>query len=526
MDEYNKFLNNVENNNNNNNNNNININSNPSNMNKSNIPNDSDKFTNTQNMNSLKQKLSEADKNKGSYLCQICSTFPLIKIVDGKTIIVKCEDEENDKKSFEKMFKYKIKPLAEELKKYIICQEHNKVYQCYCLKCEKNKCEDCYELARNLDHDQNNDYKRFKLLDEEIKYMENYVKNIFEKYNKDELDKKNIEKNKKPQNHLEDNKIIKDIYDKDGKIVGTKMESDSEIFLDIKNIEKLFNVLIYNKKQYPNYKHYLNIENIYYYLCDKLDIEYFSYLDQSERDINIFGKKFVENNKDNCHLLINNERINLCEKWRVKEDEKLEITLVKEKPIKDMSEMFKDCESLSYIKVNRQWEMDNVTEIYSMFYGCEALNDIGDLFKYCNTSKVTDFSNMFYKCECLRNIKYISNFNTSNATSLSNMFCECLTLMECDLSKWNTKEVTYMNFMFANCQSLTKLIGLDKWNTEKVTYMNNMFKNCSNLKEFSDISKWEIKNVVDRSEMFDGFSTSVKKPNWGEEKINDDDKDD
>ena len=519
MDEYNKFLNNVENNNNNNNNNNININSNPSNMNKSNIPNDSDKFTNTQNMNSLKQKLSEADKNKGSYLCQICSTFPLIKIVDGKTIIVKCEDEENDKKSFEKMFKYKIKPLAEELKKYTICQEHNKVYQCYCLKCEKNKCEDCYELARNLDHDQNNDYKRFKLLDEEIKYMENYVKNIFEKYNKDELDKKNIEKNKKPQNHLEDNKIIKDIYDKDGKIVGTKMESDSEIFLDIKNIEKLFNVLIYNKKQYPNYKHYLNIENIYYYLCDKLDIEYFSYLNQSERNINIFGKKFVENNRKNCCLMINNKKVKLREDYHIEEDKKLEITLVKKKPITNMSEMFKDCDSLFNIKVNKHWAMDDITEMYSMFYKCISLKDINEFFSDCNTSKVSDFSNMFYKCECLRNIKYISNFNISNATNLSNMFYGCLNLLECDLTEWKTDNVSYMSYMFSGCENLKTLIGIDKWNTENVIYMNNTFENCENLKVFSDISKWKIRKDIDMNKIFNGFSTLVEKPNWNKENI-------
>ena len=99
-----------------------------------------------------------------------------------------------------------------------------------------------------------------------------------------------------------------------------------------------------------------------------------------------------------------------------------------------MSEMFYNCDSLSYIKVNRQWTMDNITDIHSLFYGCIALNDVRELFEYCNTSKVTDFSYMFYKCECLRNIKHINNFDTSNATNLSNMFNGCMTLLECDLS--------------------------------------------------------------------------------------------
>ena len=82
--------------------------------------------------------------------------------------------------------------------------------------------------------------------------------------------------------------------------------------------------------------------------------------------------------------MINNEKVDLCENYKIKEDEKSEITLVKEKPIIEISGMLYNCESLSYIKVNRKCEMDNVTEMYSMFYGCEALNDIGDLFKYCN----------------------------------------------------------------------------------------------------------------------------------------------
>ena len=510
------YLNSVENNNNNN------INSNRAYISGA---TQSDRITNTQNMNYIQQILSEIEKNENSYFCIICNTFPLIKIIDGKTILVRCEDEEDDKKSFEKMFKYKIKPIKEEAIKYLLCNEngHNNIYQCYCLKCDKNLCEKCYYNCLNdPEHDQNKDFKRFNILDKDIKYKEDFIKNIFEKNKKNELDKKNIVKNNKPLTHLEGNIIKIDINDKDRKIA-SKIEDDTENFLDLENIEKLFKVIIYSKEQFPNYTHYLNIENIYYYFCDKLDIEYYSYLDQSERDIQIFGKKFVENNKNNCYLIINNKREDLKEKWEIKEDEKLEITLVKDKPITDMSEMFYNCDTLSYIKVNSQWTMDNVTDMHSMFYGCISLNDIGELFADCNTSKVNDFSYMFYKCECLRNIKHINNFDTSNATNLSYMFNGCLTLLECDLSKWNTKEVNYMNYMFADCESLKELIGLDKWDTNRVTYMNNMFENCSNLVKFSNISNWNIKNVVDRSEMFDGFSTLVKKPDWAKEKVDDED---
>ena len=48
-----------------------------------------------------------------------------------------------------------------------------------------------------------------------------------------------------------------------------------------------------------------------------------------------------------------------------------------------------------------------------MFYECEYLRDIGEL-KYLDVSEVKDFSDMFYKCSSITDIKALENWNVSN----------------------------------------------------------------------------------------------------------------
>ena len=78
------------------------------------------------------------------------------------------------------------------MKKNYICLEHQKVFECFCKyeKCNKNECDECYNVCyNNPEHDQLKSFKRFK---------EDFINSIFEKYNKNELDKKNIKKNSRP----------------------------------------------------------------------------------------------------------------------------------------------------------------------------------------------------------------------------------------------------------------------------------------------------------------------------------------
>ena len=123
--------------------------------------------------------------------------------------------------------------------------------------------------------------------------------------------------------------------------------------------------------------------------------------------------------------MINNKKVELCEEYKIEKDERLKITLVKDKPIKDMSHMFYNCDYLSCIKDESKWNTDNVIDMNSMFYGCIALDYLPKNISEWNTSEVTDFSKIFYKCECLKELPGISKWNTGKVNNLSGLFSEC-----------------------------------------------------------------------------------------------------
>ena len=106
----------------------------------------------------------------------------------------------------------------------------------------------------------------------------------------------------------------------------------------------------------------------------------------------------------------------------------------------------------------------------------------------------------------------LSKWDTSNVTSMQFTFqgCESLTVLP-DLSTWNTNKVTSMNCMFNLCHSLTELPDITKWNTSNVTNMVKMFNMCENIKTFPDIiAAWDISKMKDNTQMLYGCPAAVK----------------
>ena len=113
----------------------------------------------------------------------------------------------------------------------------------------------------------------------------------------------------------------------------------------------------------------------------------------------------------------------------------------------------------------------NVTDMRSMFNGCESLKSL-DVSGF-NTSKVTDMSHMFDGCISLKSLD-VSRFNTANVTDMSCMFASCYSLKSIDVSGFNTANVTDMGSMFSRCESL-KTLDLRHFNTSKVKDFSRMF---------------------------------------------------
>ena len=134
------------------------------------------------------------------------------------------------------------------------------------------------------------------------------------------------------------------------------------------------------------------------------------------------------------------------------------------------------------------------------FSGFMGLTTITHL-EYLNTSQVTNMQCMFQNCESLEALD-LSTFNTENVTSMYGMFQSCTSLKSLNLSSFNTSKVKQMGYMFKNCESLTAL-DLSCFNTENVKDYEYMFHSCKSLTAL-DLSSFNSKEILNTSLMFTG----------------------
>lgn len=180
--------------------------------------------------------------------------------------------------------------------------------------------------------------------------------------------------------------------------------------------------------------------------------------------------------------------------------------------------MFKECFVLQSIKGLDNWNTTKATDMSSMFYNCTDLTSIassnpgenpstnvtstsasenlGNLdFSNFRTANVQNFSYMFFACKALRSIKGLDNWNTTAATDMSYMFAYDDNLNSLDLSKFDTSQVTTFQTMFAVCEKLTSIAGLNNWNTTKANNMSSMFAYDSSLQKL-DLSSFDTTNAT------------------------------
>lgn len=134
------------------------------------------------------------------------------------------------------------------------------------------------------------------------------------------------------------------------------------------------------------------------------------------------------------------------------------------------------------------------------FSGFMGLTTITHL-EYLNTSQVTNMQGMFQNCESLEALD-LSTFNTENVTNMFGMFESCKSLKSLNLSSFNTSKVKQMGYMFKNCESLTAL-DLSSFNTENISDYGSMFYRCKSLTTL-DLSSFNSKEILNTSCMFTG----------------------
>ena len=107
-------------------------------------------------------------------------------------------------------------------------------------------------------------------------------------------------------------------------------------------------------------------------------------INKNEKKIKIFNIDFVNNNKDKCKIIYNNNEYELTEYFNINNNDNiLEIKLT---------------------------NINNITNAYAMFYECSSLISLPDISKW-NTINVTNMDGMFDGCSSLKNKPNFKLFN-------------------------------------------------------------------------------------------------------------------
>ena len=266
-----------------------------------------------------------------------------------------------------------------------ICHIHDDYFISYCNKCKMNLCIQC-----KLKHDKNHEIINFENIYpniDEIKVDLNEFKNRIDNLNKDindiikmlntvkevmdicykiyydliynfKIQKKNyhILKN---INCIKNNiNIINDI----DKIIKENNRNNK-----IKNILNLYNK-IKNKEEFINNNDNSNKMNNNKEFSNNEIILRYNINDAKDNKIKIFGKDFVNNNKNNCKILCENKLYELIEYFDISNynnKDILEIKLQGINHITNASSMFSSTNSLSSLSELSKWDTSNVTNIFS-----------------------------------------------------------------------------------------------------------------------------------------------------------------
>ena len=121
----------------------------------------------------------------------------------------------------------------------------------------------------------------------------------------------------------------------------------------------------------------------------------------------------------------------------------------------------------------------NLSNCSYMFAGCNNIKSVN--FISFNTKYITYMRYMFYECESLNGTIILSNFNTKNVIDMSYMFFGCTNLVTIDLSSFNIDKVADMSFMFSYSYFLKKLIFPSITKKKEDVKINYILYGCNKL---------------------------------------------
>ena len=428
------------------------------------------------------------------FLCKYCERVPTIEFNNNNKIkyICECKDSPRDldiKDIYNYLYYFDELDLGIENMK---CYLHSKEYGYYCEECGKNKCPQCFSgcnahqnkiislLLKNYTI-----YKYYYIYKKIKDKNQNYIdieNNSLNNYKELENKLINIQNNLNDSYYDENQKLIEDSEiiinnEKDDKINNEEKDEIIITFENNKNDEiydndyyyiNLFTVILNDYINFPNIKLVKTISNIEIFLIfsfhdyNEIHLNYeFTDKNSNLKKLEIFGEEFVNNNKENCFLIINKKIL----------------------------------------------ELSNFIDLYDIFDNILPQSPINLNIKLIERKYklMTDLSYMFDGISTLSSKSKIGDFNSAHITKMNHMFNDCLSLTELpDISKWNMKNVNDISYMFQNCQMLKYLPDISKWNVKKDIKIEGAFINCKSLLSIPDLRKWNIRGDNAETNLFRG----------------------
>ena len=145
-----------------------------------------------------------------------------------------------------------------------------------------------------------------------------------------------------------------------------------------------------------------------------------------------------------------------------------------------------------------------LTSLNYFFQQCSSLVEV-DLSDW-NTGNVTNMQSMFDECKELQSVGDLSNWDVSKVTNMNRIFYKCQSLQNLNLSDWNIGNITSLYNMFCECNLLQSIGDLSNWDVSKVTNIGNMFEDCKSLQNLN-LSGWNTGNVKTMDYVF--YDTNI-----------------
>lgn len=106
-----------------------------------------------------------------------------------------------------------------------------------------------------------------------------------------------------------------------------------------------------------------------------------------------------------------------------------------------------------------------------------------------NITEIVDWNNGLPKAPAIvkaDNLIKVPDYIPAYWTSLESMFVQCKAINDVNITKWNTSNITSMEYLFYNCDAFNQPIG--SWDVSSVKSVNYMLAGCSAFNQ--DLSGW------------------------------------